>query len=66
MLHGASKKLAADGEFSEISLKHKIWCQWMPFFAIHFQLRIPGPRCIKLTINGNFTFNGNYHENKTP
>ena len=26
---------------------------------------VPGPRCIKLTINGNFAFNGNYHGNKT-
>ena len=26
----------------------------------------PGPRCIKLTINGNFAFNRNYHGNKTP
>ena len=26
----------------------------------------PGPYCMKLTINGNFAFNGNYHGNKTP
>ena len=25
----------------------------------------PEPHCIKLTINGNSAFNGNYHGNKT-
>ena len=30
-----------------------------------YRLQSPRPRCIKLAINGNFAFTGNYHGNKT-
>ena len=38
-------------------------CQKPPAEEISWR---SGPRCIKLTINGNVGFNGNYHGNKIP
>ena len=53
MLHTADSQIIAPPVASEER----------PIFALYGRRRStsPGPCCIKLTINGNFAFNGNFH-----
>ena len=52
-------------EIRPVGASYRIAMESYWFIKDALLLESPGPRCIKLTINGNFAFNGNYHGNKT-
>ena len=60
-----SRKRGKNSIFRTSSLTFDPW-RWADLAQNLISSSTPGPRCIKLTINGNFVFNGNYHQNKTP